>query len=102
MLHNTQNIRREQNTGKKENKTAYLLSRQCGFFTTSRGFGWRYCSWVSGFQDIRGDSDRSLGYALRKKNMLIYGARVPSLEYKHTNEHRPRIPVFERIRLEFQ
>ena len=34
--------------------------------------------------------------------MLIYGARAPSLEYKHINEHRARIPVFERIRLEFQ
>ena len=68
MLHNTQNIRREQNTGKKQNKTAYLLSRQRGFLTTSRGFRWRYCSWVSGFQDRRRDGDRSLRYARPRKN----------------------------------
>ena len=39
---------------------------------------------------------------LRRKNTLTYGARAPSLQYKHTNQHRARIPVFERIRLEFQ
>ena len=149
MLNNTQNIWREQNTDKKQNKTAYLLSRQCGIFTTSRRFRWRYCSWVSGFQDIRRDGDRRFGYARPRKNdkkknnekskriwLLVawnirqqsddrkafknyaqypvmqgfYGGKTcwfmgpmhPVSEYKHTNEHRARIPMFERIRLQFQ
>ena len=83
MLHNTQNIWTEQNTGKKQNKTAYLLSRQCGFFTTSRGFRWRYCSWVSGFQDIRRDGDRSLGYVRPRKNGTKKRKNMTSRGKKH-------------------
>ena len=48
---------------KKRKKTAYLFSRWCGIFTSSRRFMCRYRSRASGFQNIRRDVNRSLGHA---------------------------------------
>ena len=36
----------EQNTDKMQNKTAYLLNRQCGIFTTSRRFRCITAEWA--------------------------------------------------------
>ena len=36
------------------------------------------------------------------KTCWFMGPMHPVSEYKHTNEHRARIPMFERIRLQFQ
>ena len=52
-------------------------------FHHQQGVSWRYCSWVSGFQDIRRDGDRTLGYTRPRKNGTKKRKNMTSRGMKH-------------------